>query len=98
VVDSIDCCNDQSPSPFRFGEVIILNIYNIKELPMASTTIDIPDEQLQKLQQLARDSQVSPEDLLRVNIEDWLARLQDEFTQVAAYVLKKNAELYRRLA
>jgi antitoxin FitA len=64
---------------------------------MASITIDIPDEQLQKLQQLARDSQVSPEDLLRVNIEDWLARPQDEFTQAAAYVLNKNAELYRRL-
>ena len=65
---------------------------------MASITVDIPDEQLQKLQQLARDSQVSPEDLLRVNIEDWLARPQDEFAQAAAYVLKKNAELYRRLA
>jgi antitoxin FitA len=65
---------------------------------MASITIDIPDEQLQKLQQLARDSQVSPEDLLRVNIENWLARPQDEFAQAAAYVLKKNAELYRRLA
>lgn len=65
---------------------------------MASITIDISDEQLQKLQQLARDNQVSLEDLLRVNIEDWLARPQDEFTQAADYVLKKNAELYRRLA
>jgi antitoxin FitA len=65
---------------------------------MASITINIPDEQLQKLQQLARDSQVSPEDLLRINIEDWLARPQDEFTQAANYVLNKNAELYRRLA
>ncbi|PSB41541.1 ribbon-helix-helix protein, CopG family [Chamaesiphon polymorphus] len=65
---------------------------------MASITIDISDEQLQKLQQLARDNQVSPEDLLRVNIEDWLARPQDEFDRAADYVLKKNAELYRRLA
>jgi antitoxin FitA len=65
---------------------------------MASITINIPDEQLQKLQQLARDSQVSPEDLLRVNIEEWLARPQDEFIQAADYVLKKNAELYRQLA
>jgi antitoxin FitA len=63
---------------------------------MASITIDISDQQLQKLQQLARDNQVSPEDLLRVN-EDWLARPQNEFTQAADYVLKKNTELYRRL-
>jgi antitoxin FitA len=76
----------------------MVNIYDIKELPMASITIDISDQHLQKLQQLARDNQVSPEDLLRVNIEDWLARHQDEFTQAADYVLKKNAELYRRLA
>jgi antitoxin FitA len=65
---------------------------------MASITVDISDEQLQKLQQLARDSQVSLEDLLRINIENWLARPQDEFTQAASYVLQKNAELYRRLA
>jgi antitoxin FitA len=65
---------------------------------MAFITINIPDEQLQKLQQLARDSQVSSEELLRVNIEEWLTRPQDEFIQAADYVLKKNAELYRRLA
>jgi antitoxin FitA len=65
---------------------------------MASITVTIPDEQLEQLQQLARDSQVSPEDLVRANIEGWLAASNDEFTQAASYVLKKNAELYRRLA
>ncbi|WP_295614802.1 ribbon-helix-helix protein, CopG family [Chamaesiphon sp. GL140_3_metabinner_50] len=65
---------------------------------MTLITIDIPDDQLQKLQQLARESQVSPEDLLRANIEDWLVRPKNEFTQAASYILNKNAELYRRLA
>lgn len=65
---------------------------------MAFITVTIPDEQLEKLQQLARDSQVSPEDLVRANIEDWLGASNDEFTQAASYVFKKNAELYRRLA
>ena len=65
---------------------------------MASITVTIPDEQLEKLQQLARDSQVSPEDLVRANIEEWLGAPNNEFTQAASYVLKKNAELYRRLA
>ena len=65
---------------------------------MASITVTIPDEQLEKLQQLARDSQVSPEDLVRANIEGWLGASNDEFNQAASYVLKKNAELYRRLA
>jgi antitoxin FitA len=65
---------------------------------MASITITIPDEQLEKLQQLAKESRVSLEDLLLANIEDWLAASNDDFIQAASYVLKKNAELYRRLA
>ncbi|NJL62352.1 MAG: ribbon-helix-helix protein, CopG family [Methylacidiphilales bacterium] len=65
---------------------------------MASITINISDEQLKRLQQLAQESQVSPEDLLRASIEDWLACPKNEFTQAASYVLKKNAELYYRLA
>ena len=45
---------------------------------MASITVTIPDEQLEKLQQLARDSQVSPEDLVRANIEGWLTASNDD--------------------
>jgi predicted transcriptional regulator len=37
---------------------------------MASITINIPDEQLQRLQQLAQETHISPEDLLRANIQD----------------------------
>ena len=65
---------------------------------MAYITINISDEQLRKLQQLAQESQISPEDLLQSGIDDWLATPKDEFKQAANYVLNKNAELYRRLA
>ena len=65
---------------------------------MASITVDIPDEQFQRLQQLAQEIHLSPEDLLRANIEDWLTCPNKEFAQAASYVLKKNAALYRRLA
>jgi predicted transcriptional regulator len=65
---------------------------------MASITINISDEQLQRLQQLAQEIDTSPEDLLCANIEDWLTCPNKEFAQAADYVLKKNAELYRRLA
>ncbi len=65
---------------------------------MASITIEIPDGQLQKLQQLAQDNGISLEDLLRASIEDWLCYPKSEFVQASSYVLKKNAELYRRLA
>jgi predicted transcriptional regulator len=81
-----------------FMEVIIKNIYNIKRFLMASITVNIPDEQLQRLQQLAQKSQISLEDLLRASIEDWLTYPREEFTQASSYVIKKNADLYRRLA
>ena len=39
---------------------------------MASITVNISDEQFRRLQQLAQNSQVSPEDLISASIEDWL--------------------------
>ena len=66
---------------------------------MTSITINIPDEQLQKLQALAQENGISLEDLLRARrIEDWLSQPTSEFAQAANYVLNKNTELYRRLA
>ncbi|MEB3216838.1 MAG: DNA-binding protein [Nostocales cyanobacterium 94392] len=65
---------------------------------MASITIDISDSQLQKLQDLAKLYGVSPEALLRASLEDWLSSPKPEFNNAANYVLKKNAELYDRLA
>jgi predicted DNA-binding protein len=65
---------------------------------MTTLTIALPDEPMQRLRELATEAGVAPEELLQANIERWLTRPQEDFTQAAAYVLKKNAELYRRLA
>lgn len=64
---------------------------------MASITVDIQDKQLQKLRELANLHGLSPEELLRASLEDWLSSPASEFTQAADYVLKKNTELYQRL-
>jgi antitoxin FitA len=65
---------------------------------MTSITIDIPDNQLQKLQDLAKVHGVSPQELLRASLEDWLSSPKPEFSNAVNYVLKKNTELYQRLA
>ena len=65
---------------------------------MPSITIDVQENQLQKLQELANSHGISPEELLRASLENWLSSPKPEFTHAADYVLKKNAELYRRLA
>ncbi len=65
---------------------------------MASITIDLPDNQFQKLQDLARMHGIPVELLLCASIEDSLSSSKSDFTQAAEYVVNKNAELYRRLA
>jgi predicted transcriptional regulator len=65
---------------------------------MTTITITLPDDRLHKLKEIAARFQVTPEELARVGIEELLGRPDDAFQQAADYVLKKNAELYRRLA
>lgn len=61
-------------------------------------TVELPEAQAQQLRELAREAGVSPEQLLRVGVEEWLSRPGRDFAEAAAYVLQKNRELYRRLA
>jgi predicted transcriptional regulator len=65
---------------------------------MSSITINLPDEHLLKLSEIAARLKVSPEDLARMSIEELIAQPEESFEHAADYVLKKNAELYRRLA
>ena len=65
---------------------------------MTNITITIPDEHMLKLRELASRLSLSPEELVRVSLEELLARPEDAFQQALDHVLKKNAELYRRLA
>lgn len=50
------------------------------------------------MQELAQKLGMSTEELLSASLEDLLNHPQGEFTQAASYVMRKNAELYRRLA
>ena len=61
-------------------------------------TVTLSDARLAQLQELATRFHVSPEELVRVSVEELLAQPDDEFQQVVAAVLEKNTELYRRLA
>lgn len=65
---------------------------------MTTITLAISDDSALKLEELAKAAGVKPTELLRASVEEWLAHPRADFADVAAYVLKKNAELYRRLA
>lgn len=64
---------------------------------MTTITISLSDDRLQKLQEMAAQFNVAPEELARASIEDFLTR-PEEFERVLEHVLNKNKDLYQRLA
>jgi predicted DNA-binding protein len=64
-----------------------------------TTTISIAlgDELYARLRALAEEAGVSPEDLVRREVEEMIAQRREKFLRVAEDVLRKNAELYKRL-
>jgi predicted transcriptional regulator len=65
---------------------------------MSSITVTVSDDRMAKLKELAGRFSISLEDLVRVSIDELLARPDEVFEKAAEYVLNKNSELYRRLA
>jgi antitoxin FitA len=65
---------------------------------MSAITVPLSDDRLERLRALAAQAGISPEELARIGLEEWLAQPREDFRQAAEYVLWKNAELYRRLA
>lgn len=65
---------------------------------MTPFTIALSEERALRLQELAREAGVAPEELLRASVDEWLSKPREDFARAASYVLQKNRELYRRLA
>lgn len=61
-------------------------------------TIDLSPAQAERLSQEAERLGLAPEELARAAITDLLATPDEEFTRAADRVVRKNEELYRRLA
>ena len=64
---------------------------------MSNITISLPEDRMSKLKEMAVGLGTTPEELVRASVEDLLGR-PEEFEKAVDYVLKKNEELYRRLA
>jgi len=61
-------------------------------------TVDLDEQQTRLLEETARRLNVTVSELARAAINDLLTRQDDDFERAMERVLKKNAELYRRLA
>ena len=65
---------------------------------MTSITVALTEDRLKKLKTIATRLGVAPEELVRASVEELLARPDDAFQKALEHVLKKNVELYQRLA
>lgn len=65
---------------------------------MDTITVSFPSDRLKQLKSFAARFQVTPEELVRISVEELLSRPEEDFQRALEYVLKKNAELYRQLA
>ena len=65
---------------------------------MTTLTITLTDEVARQLKERAVRDDTTLEDLATQGIQEWLAKPDPLFEQAKAHVLRKNAELYRRLA
>ena len=65
---------------------------------MPELTITLSETKMQALRDMAERLGVSAEELVRAQVESLLGRHDEAFLRAADDVLKRNAELYRRLA
>ena len=65
---------------------------------MATITVELDDAKAALLREKAKQYGLEPSQLVSASIEDLLSYPDVEFDQVAARVLDKNQELYKRLS
>ncbi|MBI5094551.1 MAG: DNA-binding protein [Candidatus Hydrogenedentes bacterium] len=65
---------------------------------METLTINLSGGRLDQLKRMAEQLNIAPADLAQAGIDDLLAHHDEAFTDAMERVLRKNAELYRRLA
>ncbi len=65
---------------------------------MTTITISLPDDRLRALEKISARLNLATEELVRLSIEELISRPEEDFRQAMKDVLKKNAELYKRLA
>ena len=70
----------------------------IKGASMESVTVNLPDQLASQIEEAAKQMGISPEEFIKAGIEEKLSLLDRDFHKAADHVLKKNAELYKRLA
>jgi hypothetical protein len=65
---------------------------------MSTITVSITEDSLPQLKELALNFEITPEQLVRLSVEDLLAQPNKTFQRAVNDVLDKNSKIYHRLA
>lgn len=65
---------------------------------MVAITIELTQENVQRLKEMSSMFGISMGELAQVGIEEMLSQPDEQFQKAMPYVLKRNAEPYKRLA
>lgn len=65
---------------------------------MAMYKIELSDKDAERVDTLAKQLGIPPEEVLSRGIAEWLARPKNDFIEAADYVIEKNSNLYHRLS
>lgn len=65
---------------------------------MTTITVSLTEDQKKRLEDIARQSGATVEEVAQLGLQAWLDCEREELLSTAKYLLKKNAELYLRLA
>ncbi len=65
---------------------------------MAEVTVTVSTEEMKRLEELGSREGLTVEQMVRLGIQDQISQPDEAFHAAVQRVLKKNAELYRRLA
>jgi hypothetical protein len=65
---------------------------------MSTITVSITEDSLPQLKELALNFEITPEQLVRLSVEDLLAQSNKTFQRAVDDVLDKNSKIYHRLA
>ncbi len=65
---------------------------------MTTIILELPDEKAEQLSEAARQMNMTLEQLVTTSVEERLAERKKYVSQAITRIIKKNEELYRRLA
>ena len=65
---------------------------------MSTITVSITEDSLPQLKELALNFEITPEQLVRLSVEDLLAQPNKTFQRAVDDVLDKNSKIYHHLA